>query len=294
MKKTLIILFTITLALYITGFVLALLDNEQFDEFNPEENFSVAGAEVVVFVTHADDKYVPEGRTIELPFGVTSDPQSLLSFNLTTSVTAQFIVVAILGTLFFVLGKNLKVKPDTKKQAAAEFIVGFFTGMVKEAMGDKYLKYAPYIATVCCFSALNSLMGLLGMRSPTADISVVGTWGLCTFFLVQRNKMKTGGFWGPLKSLFEPVAPMLPINILGEITSPLTQSFRHFGNILAGTIIMNLIYWAMRQFAVVIPAFFSLYFDLFGAVIQAYIFVTLTMVYVLMAECDPPKKKAKT
>ncbi|MCL2693555.1 MAG: F0F1 ATP synthase subunit A [Oscillospiraceae bacterium] len=240
----------------------------------PSEEFDVDGAQVVL--------YAPDGL-----LGISNDPASMISLNLTTSVTTQWVVILILGTLFFFLGRNLKVRPETKRQAAAEFIVGFFNGMVRDAMGEKYMKYVPYIATILCFSLLNSLSGLLGMRSPTADISVVGTWGLITFFLVQRNKLKTGGFFGPLKSLLEPVIPMAPINLIGEITNPLTQSFRHFGNILAGSIIMGILYWALGHFAIFIPAVFSLYFDLFGAVIQAYIFCTLTMVYVLMADRSP-------
>jgi F-type H+-transporting ATPase subunit a len=235
-------------------------------------SFSVDGAQIVA--------------EIEL-FGVPSDPDGFFSFNLTTSVTVQWVILILLGLLFFWLGKNLKVKPETKRQAAAEMMVDFFGGMVKDAMGSKYIKYAPYIAIIFCFSMSNSLAGLLGMRSPTADISVVGTWGLITAFLVLRNKFKTGGFWGPLKSLMEPVIPMFPINLIGEITNPLTQSFRHFGNILAGSIIMGIIYWALGYFAILLPAVLSMYFDIFGAVVQAYIFSTLTMVYVLMADRTP-------
>jgi F-type H+-transporting ATPase subunit a len=241
-------------------------------EVADDGGFSVDGAQVVV--------------PIEL-FGISSEPSNMISFNLTTSVTVQWVVLLILGTVFFLLGRNLKVKPESRRQAAAEYAVGFVNGMVKDAMGERYLKYAPYIGTILCFSALNSLAGLMGMRSPTADISVVGTWGLITFFLVQRNKIKTGGPLGPVKSLLEPVAPMFPINLIGEFTNPLTQSFRHFGNILAGTIIMGIIYWAMGYFAVLLPAALSLYFDIFGAVVQAYIFSTLTMVYVLMADRSP-------
>lgn len=238
----------------------------------------------------ADGGFTVDGAQIVVPveiLGVSSDPDSFVSFNLTTSVTVQWVMLIILGILFFILGRNLKVKPETKRQAAAEMLVDFFNGMVSDAMGSKYIKYAPYIAIIFCFSMFNSLAGLLGMRSPTADISVVGTWGLITAFLVLRNKFKTGGFWGPLKSLLEPVAPMFPINLIGEITNPLTQSFRHFGNILAGTIIMGIIYWAMGFFAIFLPAVLSMYFDIFGAVVQAYIFSTLTMVYVLMADRSP-------
>jgi F-type H+-transporting ATPase subunit a len=244
------------------------------------DDFGVDGPQIV-FPRDTDE--------ITSIFGVTTAPDSLLSFNITTSVTVQFLVVIFLGLLFFFLGRNLKVKPEGKRQMFAEMVFGFFNGMVRDAMGTKYLSYAPFIATVFCFSMFNSLMGILGMRSPTADISVVVTWGLMTAFLVQRNKFKTGKISGTVKSYFEPVAPMLPLNILNDITTPLTHSFRHFGNILAGTIIMSIFYWAMGYFAVIVPGIFSLYFDLFGAVIQAYIFVTLAMVYVLMADLTPEK-----
>jgi F-type H+-transporting ATPase subunit a len=262
MKKVIIAILIIIVTLSVVNYFVAV----------PEEEFGVAGAMVVL--------------PVEL-FGISSEPDSFISFNLTTSVTTQWVVIIILGIIFYILGRNLKVKPETKRQMAAEAMVGFFTGVVRDAMGDKYIKYVPYIATILCFSALNSLAGLMGMRSPTADISVVGTWGLITFFLVQRNKIKTGRFYSPITSLLEPVWPMFPINLIGEITNPLTQSFRHFGNILAGTIIMGILYWALGYFAVALPAVFSLYFDLFGAVIQAYIFATLTMVYVLMADRQP-------
>ena len=259
MKKIIIAIIIIIVILTVVNRLVA----------TPEEEFGVAGAMVVAEISL---------------LGISTEPDSMVSFNLTTSVTTQWVVMIILGLVFFFLGRNLKVKPEGKRQMAAEFIVGFVNGMVKDTMGEKYMKYAPYIGTILFFSALNSLAGLMGMRSPTSDISVVGTWGLITFFLVQRNKVKTGRFYSPVTSLLEPVWPMFPINLVGEFTSPLTQSFRHFGNILAGTIIMGIFYWALGYFAVFIPAVFSLYFDLFGAAIQAYIFVTLTMVYVLMAD----------
>ncbi|MCL2639104.1 MAG: F0F1 ATP synthase subunit A [Oscillospiraceae bacterium] len=262
------------LILIITAFMFSMTAFVSFAEEKEKEPFGVEGAQIIVPIE---------------AFGISSAADSFVSLNITASLTTQWVVMLILGTIFFLLGRNLKVKPETKTQAAAEAFVGFFTGMVNDAMGSKYIKYVPYIAVIFCFSMFNSLAGLLGMRAPTADISVVGTWGLITAFLVLRNKFKTGGFWGPFKSLLEPVIPMAPINLIGEITNPLTQSFRHFGNILAGTIIMGIIYWALGAFAMFIPlpAVLSMYFDIFGAVVQAYIFSTLTMVYVLMADRSP-------
>lgn len=213
------------------------------------------------------------------------------TFTLSESVVVEWIVVIILGVLFFVLGRNLKVRPTSRRQIIAEYIVATFTGMVNDSMGAKYKKYTPYISSLFCFSLCSSLMGLLGLRAPTADISVVGSWALITFVLVQRNKGKTGGVKGYFKSFVEPMPFMLPFNIIGEIANPMSQALRHFGNIVSGMVIGGLIYFALGSFASGVfsigpPAVLSLYFDLFSSVVQAYIFVTLTMSYVAMAECD--------
>ena len=209
---------------------------------------------------------------------------------LTETVVVQWVVILILGILFFVLGRNLKVRPESRRQVIAEYIVSLFSGMVNDSMGVSYKKYTPYISALFCFSLCSSLMGLLGLRSPTSDLSVVGAWGLITFVLVQRNKFKTGGVKGFFKAFVEPMPFMLPFNIIGEIANPVSQSLRHFANILSGVVIGGLIYYALGQFAagvftVGLPAILSLYFDLFSSVVQAYIFVTLTMSYVAMAEC---------
>lgn len=208
------------------------------------------------------------------------------TFALSEVVIVQWLVVVILGVLFFVLGRNLKVRPTSRRQMIAEMIVGTFTGMVNDSMGPKYKTYTPYISALFCFSLLSSLMGLFGLRAPTSDISVVGSWALITFVLVQRNKGKTGGVKGYFKSFIEPMPFMLPFNIIGEIANPMSQALRHFGNIVSGTVIGGLIYFALGNFAIGVPAVLSLYFDLFSSVVQAYIFVTLTMSYVAMAECD--------
>ncbi len=225
-------------------------------------------------------------------------PLESISFNLggwrvviSESVVVQWIVMLILAVVFFILGRNLKVKATSRRQMAAEYLVSFFRGMVKDTMGVKYNKYTAYIGALFCFSILSSLMGLLGLRTPTSDLSVIAAWGIVTFVLTQRNKFKTGGVKGFFKGFIEPLPFMLPFNIIGEIANPVSQTLRHFANILAGSVIGGLIYFALGQIAnglasIGIPAILSLYFDLFSSFIQAYIFCTLTMAYVSMAECS--------
>lgn len=224
--------------------------------------------------------------TVNGPMEVASFDLFGMTFHLSESVVVEWIVVVFLGIVFFVLGRNLKVRPTSRRQMAAEYLVGFFSGMVKDTMGISYKKYTPYIGALFCFSIISSLMGLLGLRAPTADISVVASWALITFILVQRNKGKTGGVKGYFKSFVDPIPFMLPFNIIGEFANPMSQALRHFGNIVSGMVIGGLIYFALGNFAIGLPAVLSLYFDLFSSFLQAYIFVTLTMSYVSMAECD--------
>ncbi len=209
-----------------------------------------------------------------------------IRFNLTESILVQWFVIAIVFAVILIITHNMQVVPTTKRQALAEMIVGFFQNTVHDTMGEKYGAYIPYIAALFCFSLLSSLMSLLGLRSPTADLSVTGSWALITFFLIQYNRAKTGKVKGYFKSFIDPYPFMLPFNIIGEIANPVSLALRHFGNLVGGMVIGALIYFALGNFAVLIPAVASLYFDIFSAVMQAYIFIMLTMCYVSSAECE--------
>ena len=233
----------------------------------------------------AEAEFTVDGplRSIPLPFlsGIFGEENACIA----ESVVSQWIIMVVLGVLFFVLGRNLKLKPESKRQVIAEWIVSFFDGSVNTSMGQHYRKnYAPYIGALFCFSLLSCLMGLFGLRNPTADISVTGTWGLITFALVLFTKIRTGGFKGYMHSFIEPLPFMLPFNIIGDFANPISQAMRLFGNNLSGMVIGGLVYFALGTFAIAVPAVLSLYFDLFSAVIQSYIFVTLTMSYVAMAD----------
>ncbi len=224
--------------------------------------------------------------TVNGPLVVASFELFGITWNLTESIIIQWLVIAILLVVILVLTHNMKVVPETKRQAAAEMIVEFFTDTVNNTMGGKYRAYIPYIGAIFCFSMISSLMGLLGLRSPTADLSVTGTWGVITFFLIQYNRAKTGKVKGYFHNFIEPMPFMLPFNIIGEIANPVSLALRHFGNIVAGMVISTLIYFALGNFAILLPAVLSLYFDIFSSVVQAYIFIMLTMSYISSAECE--------
>lgn len=218
--------------------------------------------------------------------------------RITETVVTGWIIIAAVFLLCLWLTRGLKKKPDSKRQIVAEMLVKFVNGLVKENMGAKMMYYAPYIATLLIFALLGALVSMIGLRSMTADINVTATWALMTFALITFHKIKANGFGGYLKSFGQPVAFILPLNIVGEIATPASMAFRLFGNVAGGMVITSLIYgalaslsqalgvsftagsWAFSLFQVGIPAVLSAYFDLFSGCIQAYIFSMLTMVNV--------------
>ena len=226
------------------------------------------------------------GITVNGPLVVVDNLFGIQGLRLTESIIVQWIVIAILLVVVLILSRNLKVVPETRRQMAAEWIVGFFCETVDTTMGRKYNRYRANIMALFCFIMIQNLMGLLGLRNPTADVSVTGTLAIITFCLVQFNRGKTGKFKGYMKSFVEPLPFMLPFNIIGEFANPLALALRLFGNMIAGTVINALIYFALGKLAILIPAIASLYFDIFSAVMQAYIFIMLSMSYISSADCE--------
>ncbi|MFR2466418.1 MAG: F0F1 ATP synthase subunit A, partial [Clostridia bacterium] len=92
--------------------------------------------------------------------------------------------------------------------------------------------------------------------------------------------LKAKGLKGWLKGFTEPVTLLTPINLIGEVANPISLSFRLMGNVLAGTIIMALYYGMLPMLAYIISPALHFYFDVFAGVLQSFIFVMLSMIYV--------------
>lgn len=162
-----------------------------------------------------------------------------------------------------------------------EIMVESINKMVVSNMGEKNIKFAPFILTLMSFLVVSNLSGLFTIVSPTSDYSVTLTLALIVFFIVQYSKIKNqGGFMGYLKGFTKPYALMTPINIISEIANPVSMSFRLFGNIMSGTLIMLMLYNALGYFAPLITPVLHLYFDIFSGILQAFIFTMLTMVFI--------------
>ena len=212
-------------------------------------------------------------------------------------VNSWLIMITIFGFCLFI---THGIKDDRRdwRQMAAEWVIEKLDGLLENSMEEIFrASYAPFIGTILAISACSSLMSLFGVFPPTADVNVIAGWSILVFALITKNKLKAG-FGNYAKGFLEPIPVMLPMNILGEIATPISMTFRHFGNVMSGTVIATLIAWALQSLSAMVlgwlpgflgdipflqiglPAVLSVYFDVFSGCIQAYIFAMLTMLNV--------------
>ncbi len=224
-------------------------------------------------------------------------PMPLQDLPVTESQVNSLLVVLSVLSLCLYLTHGIKEVPDSKRQYIAEWIVEKAENLVRENMGKFFAGFAPFIASILVLSALSSLLTLFGLYPPTSDLNIVAGWSILVFVLITYYKSKCG-LIVYMKSFAEPVPLLLPINIISEVATPVSMAFRHYGNVLSGTVISVLIAAGLQGLSSLVlgwlpgalgeipllqiglPAILSLYFDIFSGCLQAYIFAVLSMMYV--------------
>lgn len=223
-------------------------------------------------------------------------PMPIQNLVITESqVNSWLVMIGILGLCLY-MTHGMSARTPTKRQHFAEMGVTLCDKMVIGNMGEYFAGFSPFIASILMLSAFSSLIALCGLYAPTSDINVVGGWAILVFILITYYKMKCGPLMY-IKALADPIA-MAPLNLIGEVATPISMAFRHYGNVLSGSVISvllavglgglsNMVLGWLPGFLgefpflrIGIPAVMSLYFDIFSGLLQAYIFAMLTMLYV--------------
>ncbi len=191
-------------------------------------------------------------------------------------VLLAFIAVVVLLRL---LARAPALVPS-RRQSVAEMIVQMFESVVVEAVGPEGRKYVPVIGTVGIFIFACNMIGLVpGLMSPTSKLNVTVGCALVVFFYYHAQGVKSQGlryfkhFLGPIPAL----APlMLPIELISHFSRPVSLSMRLFCNIFAEELLILIM-------ASIIPFLLPLPFmavAIFTSVIQAYVFVLLSCIYI--------------
>ena len=193
------------------------------------------------------------------------------------SIVVTWIIIGVLTLLAFLFVRNLRVENPGKKQIVLETAIGGMYHFFEDSMGSHGKRYIPYMITVGLYIGVANLIGLFGFKPPTKDMNVTIALAFMSILLIEIAGVKQKGFKGWIKSFAQPVPIILPINILEIFIRPLSLCMRLFGNVLGAFVVMELIKLLIPVF---IPVVFSLYFDIFDGLIQAYVFVFLTSLFI--------------
>lgn len=203
-------------------------------------------------------------------------------------VVMELLVALILIGLMFVLRASLSVdKPGTLQhifEAIREFIVGQAEDQVGHHEGHRHVTL---FMTLFVFILLGNLIGLIpGFISPTQSIYVTAGCALISFVYYNIVGLKKNGLWKYTKHFFGPIpvmAPlMLPIEIISHLARPLSLTIRLFANMYAGEKV-TLTFLGLTY--LIVPTIF-MGLHVFVALLQAYIFVLMTMIYVAGAVAE--------
>ena len=204
-------------------------------------------------------------------------------FYITETIFNTWIIGVVLIILALIVRSKLKKftdVPQTKLQNIIESAVDAVDGLVRSNMGEKYAFFGIWFFGVFAYILACNWSGLLGFRPPTASLATTASLGLTTFAIihVMGVRVQKAKYF---KEYLAPVPLFLPMNLIGEIAIPVSLSFRLFGNILGGYIIMGLIYALFPVFMrVAVPVPLHFYFDVFAGGLQAFIFTMLSIIFI--------------
>ncbi|MCI8388826.1 MAG: F0F1 ATP synthase subunit A [Clostridiales bacterium] len=224
-------------------------------------------------------------------------PLPLQPLPITESQVNSWLVMVTIFFLCLYFTHGLTERANTKRQLILEWVVEATDNLVRENMGKYFEGFSPFVAAIMALSAFSSLLSLIGLYPPTSDLNVVAGWAVIVFVLITYYKNKCG-FVHYLKSFGDPVPFLAPLNVISEFATPVSMAFRHYGNVLSGSVISVLIASALQGVSsmllgwlpgflgqvpflqIGIPAVLSIYFDVFSGCLQAFIFAMLTMLYI--------------
>ena len=162
------------------------------------------------------------------------------------TTVSSFIVTVILCVAFIVLGKKLEKRPG-KVQVLVEKGVSMITNLTCSAMGKHNISWTPFMGCLFLCSICGSYIGTTGfLRSWTADLNCTAVWALMVSFIIWFNNIKHNGIGNFLKNYLN------PMNIISDVSQPLSMAFRHFSNVSVGGIISTIVYAALTVLSTVV------------------------------------------
>ena len=236
-----------------------------------------------VFITRLLSMIFGPHESEELGFSLWQERVEIFGYSLSYTVIYTWLAMAILIVLALILRFTVFRIPKDEPggvQNVVELIVetvGNYTQAQTHGAGEML---ASYILTIASLMITSAFLELFRIRPPMSDITMTFALALITFVLINIYGIRKKGFVGRIKSLASPTPLVFPFRVISDMAIPVSMACRLFGNMLGGLIVMDLLYTALGTGAVGIPSVAGLYFNAFHPIIQAFIFVTLTLTFI--------------
>jgi F-type H+-transporting ATPase subunit a len=212
--------------------------------------------------------------------GTPEDQPTFWEINLrTTKMILAVDVILLVGAVLII--RSLRGAPG-RLQGVFEIVLDLFQGIVKETLGKHADRHLPTIVTLFLFIWFSNLIGIIPLFSePTRDVNVPVGQMLVMILLVHIEAIRVKGVKKYIKEYFEPFFIMLPLNVIGEMAKGVSLSFRLFGNMSGGAIIILVVSYLLKY--TIIPVGLNLFFGIFIGTVQAFVFTMLSMTYIAVA-----------
>lgn len=211
----------------------------------------------------------------------------LVTINPTTIIMSGVVVSVIL--ILACLARSRLRTPPTRLQVVMELLLNWFNNILKESMGREGRKFLPFILTLFLFVLLSNWLAVVpGLSAPTKDLNTCLGLGLLVFVVSHLSAIRKKGLKGYLAGYFKPFWFLFPSNVFSELSKVLSHSFRLFGNIFAGgvviavvpVILVQLFKWLGIPLGLVAMPILSAFFGFFIGGIQAFVFTILAVAYI--------------
>ncbi|MDE3065201.1 MAG: F0F1 ATP synthase subunit A [Acidobacteriota bacterium] len=218
-------------------------------------------------------------------------------------VASTLLAMAIFLALGFAMRARVTDGVPGKLQVIWEFIVEQVSDLAHSVMGARGKKFVPIGVTVFLFILICNWLELLPtalrpgtsaeiLPAPTGDVNLPLAMALLVIVWVHIESLRARGARGYVKHYFQPYVALAPINVIEEITKPITMTFRLFGNLFSGGLMILVMTTLLPIYVVPVGEIVWKPFDLFIGAIQAFIFMLLTVLYFGMATSHEEEHEA--
>lgn len=193
------------------------------------------------------------------------------------TVLTTWLLMALMVAAAWGVTRRLSVAAPSRSQAVLEGIVLAAHGAIGDSAPGQAARLLPFIGTLWLYIAAANLIGLVpGLRAPTGELSVTVGLALLVFAAVHWYAIRSVGLRAHLRHYLEPNPMLLPFHVLGEISRTVAMAVRLFGNLLSLEMAALLVL-LVAGFLAPVPL---LVLHIVEALVQAYIFGTLALVYI--------------